>query len=392
MKGHRMNVAIRNPGMPAMVAGALLAATAVRADAQERSAVVDTLESGRIVVSNPDTPQTGPQGVPMLVEALRIGSVSGTCDAFGDVNSIAVDGDGRIYVADRQLNEISVFSAQGECVRTIGRSGEGPGEFGWLAGIIWQPSGHLWTIDATMNRFTVFDSLGNVHATHPSPVVRAAALPWPLWGDSGGNLHFYHPSFRGIVKYAPGPGLDSLGSFLLPEFPRNTRNTYTQEVSGANVRIANRSRIPYTPRYRWTVNPDGNIWVANTSVFAIHELTYAGDTLRTVRLDREAPRLEGSERDSIASAAGIPERRLPARKYAIERIRTSPDGWVWIETERRATRAWDVFDELGVYVGRVASPVPIEKEPFPVFGAGTLTGVTLGEMDVPYVVQLRIVR
>ena len=50
----------------------------------------------------------------------------------------------------------------------------------------------------------------------------------------------------------------------------------------------------------------------------------------------------------------------------------------------------DRADQLEV--GRVASPVPIEKTPFPVFAAGTLTGVTLGELDEPYVVQLRIER
>ena len=387
-----MSVAIRTR-FSAGVAGALLATAAVPADAQERDVRVDTLEGGRIVVFNPDAPRPGPQGVPTLVEALRIGSMAGTCDAFGAVNSLAVDGDGRIYVTDRQVNDVRVFSPQGECLRTFGRSGEGPGEFGWLAGIAWQPSGHLWAIDATESRFTVFDSLGTVLATHPSPVTRSAALPWPMWVDAEGNLHFYQPSFDGIVKYGAGPGLDSLGSFPLPTFPRSARNTYTHEVgSGGNVRGPGRSPIPYAPKYRWTVNPAGNVWVANTTVFAIHELTYGGDTLRTVQLDREAPRLEGAERDSLAAATGIPRRRLPERKYAVEEIRTSPDGWVWIETERGATRAWEVFDERGHYVGRVASPVPIEKEPFPVFGAGTLTGVTLGELDVPYVVQLRIIR
>ena len=125
--------------------------------------------------------------------------------------------------------------------------------------------------------------------------------------------------------------------------------------------------MPHLPRIRWTVSLAGNIWLANTSVFALHETTYGGDTLRTVQLDREAPRLAGRERDSIAAASGIAARRLPAHKRVLEHIRTGPDGWIWIETEGGATRAWEVFDERGYYVGRVASPVPIEKEPFPVF-------------------------
>lgn len=376
----------------AIVVGTMPATISVRADAQQRDIRVDTLDGGRIVVSNPDSPPDGPEGVPTLVEILRIGSIEGVCDSFGDVNSLAVDGEGRIYVTDRQRHDIRVFSPRGECVRTIGRSGEGPGEFGWLAGITWQPPGYLWAVDATRNSFTVFDSLGTVLATHPSQVVRAASLPWPLWVDTGGNMHFYHPGFRGIVKYGPGPGLDSLGSFRLPAARRDTRYASTTVGSDGSVRAPSRSPMPFAPDPRWTVNPAGNIWLADNSVFVFHEVTYGGDTLRTVRLDREAPRLEGSERDSVASATGISARRLPERKHAFDRIGTSADGWIWIRTERGATRAWEVFDERGYYVGRVASPVPIEKEPFPIFGSGTITGVTLGELDVPYVVQLRIDR
>ncbi|MDE2877046.1 MAG: hypothetical protein OXQ93_16510, partial [Gemmatimonadota bacterium] len=113
----------------AIAVGTLLVTTAGAADAQERGGArvrVDTLEGGRIVVSNPDFAQVGPEGVPTLVEVLRIGSLDDTCDAFGRIMSLAVDGDGRIYVDDSQANEIRVFSPEGECVRTFGRSGEGP--------------------------------------------------------------------------------------------------------------------------------------------------------------------------------------------------------------------------------------------------------------------------
>lgn len=390
-----MPVKIRTT-ISALVVGALLVGTAARITAQQLDAGrvrVDTLEGGRIVVSNPDSPQAGPEGVPTLVEVLRIGSLDDTCDAFGRIMSLAVDGDGRIYVADSQASEIRVFSPDGECVRTFGRSGEGPGEFSLLAGIAWQPPGFLWTIDSIAERLTVFDSLGTVLATHPMRLGLAAAHPWPMWIDAGGSLHFWVLGFDRIVKYGTGPGLDSLESVPEPEPERmRTREVYTEQATVGGIGLSVQRGIPHLPSILWTMNPSGNIWLANSSAFAIHETTYGGDTLRTVRLDREAPRLEGRERDSIADALGIAARRLPERKRALEDIRTSPDGWVWIETKKGATRAWEVFDERGYYVGRVASPVPIEKEPFPVFGADRVTGVTLGEFDEPYVVQLRIVR
>ena len=386
-----MNVTSRTASS-ALVVGAVLAMAALRADAQERNVRVDTLESGRIVISNPDAPQTSPQGAPTLVEVLRIGSLDDTCDALGYVTSVAVDGDGRIYVADQQANEIRVFSPGGECVRTFGRSGEGPGEFGWLAGIAWQPPGHLWAFDAMRHRFTVFDSLGTVSGTHRLQLGRTGTLPRRLWVDTEGHLHFWFPGHDDIVKYDTGPGLDSLARVSEPTIPPDPRMRYTGEVGTGDYRISMEFVMPYAPRVQWTVNSDGNIWQASTSAFAIHETTYAGDTLRTIQLDREPPRLDGQERDSIAAAAGIPARRLPAHKHALENIRSSPDGWVWVETEGGATGGWEVFDERGYYLGRVDSPVPIEKQPAPFFGVGSVTAVTLGEFDVPYVVQLRIVR
>ena len=388
-----MRTIIRN-SISAVAVVALAVTTATRADAQQRGdrvVRVDTLESGRIVISNPDSPQTAPEGVPTLVEVLRIGSLDDTCDALDRVISLAVDGDGLIYAADWRADEIQVFSPRGECVRTIGRSGEGPGEFGMLAGIVWQPPGYLWAMDAGENRLTVFDPLGTVLATHRLQLGPAASLPWWMRVDADDRLHFWRPDLDRILMYEPGPGLDSLGSFPVPQAPPSVTDT-EQVRRGGSTLFVQRS-IPYSsPRVRWTVNPDGNVWLASTNEFVLHETTYSGDTLRTVRLDRPPPRLEGQERDSIAAAAGIPARRLPTHKYALENIRTSPDGWVWVETAKGAIQAWEVFDERGYHLGRVASPVPIEKEPHPVFGNGMVTGVTLGEFDVPYIVQLRIVR
>lgn len=344
---------------------------------------VDTLVGGRVVVSSPDSTLPG-QPLPTLVEELRIGSLNGTCDAFGQVFSLAADDYGRIYVADFRANEIRVFSAEGECLQTFGRSGEGPGEFTMLAGILWRPPGFLWAIDAIQGRFTVFDSLGTVVATHRMVSARSASLPWRLWGDAGGNLHYWDPGPGNIVRYGPGLDLSPQDTFRVP---RLEREMYEQTYG--NVRA--RTPVPHSPRIVHTVDWDGHVWLAKTSVFDLHETTFGGDTLRSVRLRRPAPQLTGAERDSLLEATGLSAQRLPEAKTVLGAFSVAPNGWIWAERGGRSITAWDVFDEQGFYVGAVRPPVPISAEPFPIFGHGTVTAVTEDALGVQYVVRLRVI-
>ena len=48
---------------------------------------------------------------------------------FGNIDRIVTDPAGNAYSLDSQLSEVWVFSPEGEHLRTIGREGEGPGEF-----------------------------------------------------------------------------------------------------------------------------------------------------------------------------------------------------------------------------------------------------------------------
>ena len=64
---------------------------------------IDTLESGRILVSNPDVGVVGDVPNLELNVELRLGAVDGDSpEVFGDVRSLAADDRGTIYVADVQ--------------------------------------------------------------------------------------------------------------------------------------------------------------------------------------------------------------------------------------------------------------------------------------------------
>jgi len=64
-----------------------------------------------------------------FAEDLRIGKEGDAQAQFYRVRDVAADGHGNIYIDDMSNNRIQVFDPKGGYLRTIGRAGQGPGEF-----------------------------------------------------------------------------------------------------------------------------------------------------------------------------------------------------------------------------------------------------------------------
>jgi hypothetical protein len=62
---------------------------------------------------------------------------------FGRLSQLVHDAEGNLYVLDSQLSEIQVFTQSGDHLRTVGREGEGPGEFAAVSDMFLGPSGLL---------------------------------------------------------------------------------------------------------------------------------------------------------------------------------------------------------------------------------------------------------
>jgi hypothetical protein len=103
---------------------------------------------------------------------------------FGRIGGIAVDDHRRIYVADVQLQEISVIDSTGAVAARFGRPGRGPGEFAGLRGALAWSAGSLYAADWRSARITVFDESGRVSATRSWP----AGTPVPERLLVGGDI------------------------------------------------------------------------------------------------------------------------------------------------------------------------------------------------------------
>ena len=378
------------------------AACDVPASGTDDLARVDTLASGRVRVSNADRGLHGPDDL-RLVEELRIGSIDGDGpDVFGDIVSLAVDQNGAVYVADRGAEEVRVFDRTGGFLRRFARQGDGPGEFSWAGpvGIAWQPPGRLWVVDVP--ELALLDTAGAPLGTAFRGLDFENVTPH---ADAGGFAYAQRTEIRleaprrasgGLVntpvayyaeKYALSPENEvaAVGRLHLGDW------TWRDKVVDHGGRLREHRTLPLSPDLVWTATPEGAVWAADRSEYRLHKLTFAGDTVRTVELQRDPAPLQSPERDSLAERHGFEPGDLPSHRLAMDRVDAGPDGLLWVRnTLPGGGHAWDVFDSCGRYLGPVVPETRLDGSPLVVAEGGVLLGVAKDDMDLEFVVRLAL--
>ncbi len=331
-----------------------------------------------------------------LEETLRIGAVEGDGpDVFGGVSAVQVDGRGHVYVLESQADEIRVFDAGGGYIRTIGRRGGGPGEFENPVGMDWDSRGRLWVVDVRNGRYSAFDSSG-AYVTQRPRLAGFYAVPWPGgFGPEGRllDIGLDPPDKPILVRYdSAGVPVDTV---RVPHFEGDVFSI-PQRVSVA---------VPFAPFLVWRLDRRGFIWSMVTSEYRIVQQNLAGDTVRVIeKVFHPLPVTAEDEEEAIESldwfrreGGRIDRSRIPGAKPAIIRqgILVDHSGNLWVRPvvpEALRLRVFDVFDPEGRYLGRAISAVPIQSSPLPTFTADAVYGVSVDELEVPYVVRLDIRR
>ena len=130
---------------------------------QQKAVWKGTIEEvdGFAVVKNPNEPMYG-ENVFSLEEELSIGEAEGKEEyMFSSIRAVTVDDNKDIYIVDSKGNHIRVFDKNGDYLKTIGRTGQGPGEFNQISNIQITPENELMVHDRYMRRLTFFSLDGD---------------------------------------------------------------------------------------------------------------------------------------------------------------------------------------------------------------------------------------
>ncbi|MCK4411912.1 MAG: hypothetical protein KAY32_00075 [Candidatus Eisenbacteria sp.] len=297
---------------------------------------------------------------------------------FGVIADALADSLGNLYLLDRQLCQIFVYSPSGEFVRVLGREGEGPGEFRSPTDLVWMPAGHLGIIHRAPGVVTLVDTLGTPQGSlrlhTPDGAASSARLRAMLY--RGGTL-----AASGQERTVVNERLERR-RFLALYAPDGTEHLRLMEAGTGfdfeNHRYLERDDY-FIDRGGWTLGTDGLVYLApERDHYRIDVFRPDGQCLRVIERDYEPHRRTAEEKAAAANVSmSIHGRRVDVEAIieetdpCIARLFCHPSGHLGVihshsnqDLPEGVFIRYDIFDPAGEYLEcvEVASPGDVQRD------------------------------
>jgi len=203
---------------------------------------------------------------------------------FSTIGGVRELADGRVLVADGIDNVVLRADLSTQKVDTVGRSGQGPGEYKAPDGLFPLPDEATMVVDLGNARLSVFDGAGKYRESIPiaqgQPGRGGFALVLPRAVDAKGRI-YYQPMGAGpradsgvVVRWDRAAAkFDTIARVKLPPM-------ITNESGGPNNRNVRQRPMPYPPQDLWIAAPDGRVALVRAPVYRVDWVSASG--VRTV--------------------------------------------------------------------------------------------------------------
>jgi hypothetical protein len=302
-------------------------------------------EGDVVVVKNPRSPQYG-AGAFSLEEDLSVGGQDSADTLLAEITSIAVDGRGVIFVLDGKDKDVKVFGQDGKHIKTLGKAGQGPGEFPNPQSIRFNENNEIVVVNVA--RLSIFDASGN----YLRDISLGGQILMGIWPDSRGNYFGYC-----IANMGPE------GRYELHKYDGAFKDLFVIESSP----LMNSGRDGYDPFFpvlRWAPLPGGGVVCGHAVKPELRVHDTNGRLVRKIQFDPEPvpvaqedvkERTEGT-RPEMMNVLKVPK-YYPAFRY----LMSDDEGRIyvlsWERPPGRKGYYFDVFDSEGKYLARAVIPV-----------------------------------
>ena len=284
---------------------------------------------------------------------------------LGLITQIIEDADGNLYLLDRQLSQVSVFSPDGEFLRALSREGDGPGEVRGPNDMFFTPEGDLALMQIFPGRVVLIDTMGEPRGTFPYATDGSSFAVLVRGVSSGGTL-----ALAGINQNFAGGQLTQ--AYFLSSFAADgsVATTFVEKANTMNfgAMVLDERSVDF-PWSRFDIDASGRLIVAPSRDDYLIEVRNPDGTL-ALSFDRELEPWARTETDErrIHQALEAQGRNYPAppeityedTEPALNSLTVLEDGSIWTVTNRSLrSRApgvaieWDVFSAEGGYLRRV---------------------------------------
>jgi hypothetical protein len=353
-----------------------------------------------------------------VTEELKIGATEGDpAYEFGEIGQIAVDSRGRIFVLDIQAQHIQVYSPDGVYQKTLGAPGRGPGELEGAEGLVMGPGDTLLVHGRWAARTNRYAPDGSADGSFRMQMEKGFPIR-------------YHATSSGTIAVQlrpPAAGRPSVENprdvVVLMSLEGVLEDTVITFASGELFKPGSPSEIRmYYAEPAWTLTDDLRLWFGVTDEYRIG--IYADGTLRRL-ITKPFTRRSVSDRDQeplwayleeVWLSAGFTAEVMREMRHRVhfagvfpafwfEGLAAGPMGTMWVQHVQPASDLtadaldswnpfedmgapdWDVFGADGRFLGVVSLPGRFTPR---VFRGDRIYGLWRDELDVQYVVRLRV--
>jgi hypothetical protein len=358
----------------------------------------------------------------LTIGALDGADAIGTVGRVADQSGIVLLGDGRIVIADGDADEVRIYDAAGSRSAVVGRTGDGPGEFRGIRGVLGFGPDSLLVWDSRVRssdgRLSVVTADGTFVRTISVPGLSirsiagitergtilvepevSAPADWiePDTGEYRERRIYERLSLSGerLGSFGPVQGRERVAaSATLRGFVHFGRDTYVgvgahtfytgdsesfeivvhDPESGVTLRSVSRpyEGIPVTEEelaesieVRTVTNPLMNVT----------------DRLRAIREQRPA--------QTIMDPKGVPARNTHP---AFNRLIEDPHGYLWVRHvvgTPDSLQTWSIFNPAGMWLGEVHMPLELNVR---AISSDRIAGVVRDQLEVEYVHVFQLIR
>lgn len=339
---------------------------------------------GIVNVFNPAEPMLPPMTLSLKEQWTLGGWDAGEDEFFGVIGDVIVDEKNHFYVLDSQLSEVKVYDERGTYLRTIGREGEGPGEFRRPIDLVRMPGGNLGVIQPWPSKMVQLRPDGTP----------AGDFAFEPEGEGFGGL---------MAATATGDHLAIVYAMSMPDQKRREFRRVLHlgvfETSGKEVarlmsastamQFGNQTIVETDWNHfdqAWTASADGRIFARDRfDAYTIRVFDRDGRPDRVIhreiapvaRKAKEMEEIKGRWAARVARWVPDPSFQLEANWNPIQDMFAREDGTLWVRTTQGARglpkgtmAVFDVFDEKGRFERQVTLPGEFDPDNDGIFLTG----------------------